>query len=218
LLTRQQVHQLLDHLHQSSPKVVDELIPELLKPSHVHQILCNLLRERVPVRDLESILETLGDYADRTKDLAILTEYTRHALSRTICQQYRDSSRKLNAVTLDPALEDVLAGGFEFGERGLVVKLTPRVIDGVTHELARQANKLMRAGHPPVVVCTAQVRPLLRHITQTSLPKLAVLSLNEITRDTVVEPHGQVPINSIKIAPVRNTPHKRHEPLEVSAK
>src|SRR4051794_2668063 len=77
LLTRQQVHQLVENLRASSPKVVEELIPDLLKPSHVHQILCNLLRERVPVRDLETILQTLGDYADRTRDLTILTEYTR---------------------------------------------------------------------------------------------------------------------------------------------
>ena len=199
LLTRQQVHQLVENLRIRSPKVVEELIPELLKPSHVHQILCNLLRERVPVRDLETILQTLGDYADRTKDLAILTEYSRHALSRTICQQYRDATRTLRAITLDPALEDVLTGGFEFGERGLRVKLTPQVVDGVIQELTRQSKKLIRAGYPPVVVCATSVRPVLRHITQASLPKLAVLSLNEITRDTQVQPQGQVPINSIKV-------------------
>ncbi len=199
MLTRQHVHQLLDHLRQTSPKVVDELIPDLLKPSHVHQILCNLLRERVPVRDLETILETLGDYADKTKDLAILTEYCRHALSRTICQQYRDANRVLRVITVDPALEDVLVNGFEFGERGLVVKLTPQIVDGVVQELSRQVNKLVRAGSAPVVVCSATARPILRHLTQSRLPKLAVLSLQEITRDTQVQPHGQIPLNAIKI-------------------
>ena len=213
LLTRQQVHQLLDNLRPTSPKVVDELIPELLKPSHVHQILCNLLRERVPVRDLETILETLGDYAERTKDVSLLTEYARHALSRTICQQYRDSTRTIHAITLDPALEDVLAGGFEFNERGLVVKLTPQVIDGVTQELTRQSNKLIRMGHPPVVVCAAQVRPVLRSMTQSSLPKLAVLSLHEITRDTFVQSHGQVPINAIKIPLKRGADDRLSKPL-----
>jgi flagellar biosynthesis protein FlhA len=199
LLTRQQVHELIENLRRTSPKLVEELIPDLLKPSHVHQILCNLLRERVPVRDLETILQTLGDYADRTTDLAILTEYSRHALSRTICQQYRDANRNLRAITLDPALEDVLSGGFEYGERGLRIKLTPQVIEGVVQELARQSKKLIRAGYVPVVVCAASVRPVLRHITQLPLPKLAVLSMNEITRDTHVQPQGQVPINSIKV-------------------
>jgi len=216
MLTRQHVHQLLDNLRQTSPKVVDELIPDLLKPSHVHQILCNLLRERVPVRDLESILEALGDYADRTKDLVILTEYSRKSLGRTICQQYRDAARTLHAITLDPALEDVLTGGFEFGERGLIVKLTPQVIDGVTQELSRQVNKLVRAGYPPVVVCAAVVRPVLRQITQSTLPKLAILSLQEITRDTVVQPRGQLPINAIRIPQKRTEDEKAQNSLMIA--
>ena len=199
LLTRQQVHQLLDNLRQTSPKVVDELIPELLTPSQVHQILGNLLRERVPVRDLETILETLSDYADRTKDTAILTEYVRHALSRTICQPFRDAGGTLHAITLDPALEDVLAGGFEFSDHGPIIKLTPQITEGVAHELARQVKKLLRAGHAPVVVCGPKVRPVLRHIAAGPLPKLAVLSLNEIPRDTRLQSHGQVPLNAVKV-------------------
>ena len=199
LLTRQQVHQLLDNLRQTSPKVVDELIPELLKPAQVHQILGNLLRERVPVRDLETILETLGDYADRTKDTTILTEYVRHALSRTICQPFRAASGTLHAITLDPALEDVLAGGFEFSDHGPIIKLTPQITEGVAHELARQSKKLLRAGHAPVVVCGSKVRPVLRHIVAGPLPKLAVLSLNEIPRDTRLQSHGQIPLNVVKL-------------------
>jgi flagellar biosynthesis protein FlhA len=199
LLTREHVHQLLDNLRQTSPRVVDELIPELLKPSHVHQVLTNLLRERVPVRDLETILETLGDYAERTKEIAILSEYVRHALSRTICQPYRDSQGVIHAITIDPALEDVLANGFEYGERGLIIKLTPQVVDGVCHELTRQAQKLVRAGLPTVAVCGPRVRQVLRQLTSSSLPKLAVLSLNEIPRDTTIRSVGQVPLNAIKI-------------------
>lgn len=213
LLTRQQTHQLLDNLRQTSPKVVEEVIPELLKASHVHQILCNLLRERVPVRDLESILQTLGDYADRTKDLIILTEYARHSLSRSICQQYRDATKTLRAITLDPDLDDVLSGGFELGPRELIVKLTPQVIEGVTQELSRHANKLIRAGYQPIVVCSASVRPMLRRITQSQLPKLTVLSLNEITRDTTVLPYGQIPIHAIKISAKREPIDTLQSPL-----
>jgi flagellar biosynthesis protein FlhA len=206
LLTRQHVHQLLENLKERAPKVVEELIPELLKPAQVHMILANLLRERVPIRDLESILETLGEYADKTKDLTILTEYARHSLSRTICQQYRDAQRTLHVITLDPALEDVLAGGIEFGERGLSVKLSPQVSEAVTKELAKQLERLVSAGHPPVLVCSPQIRAGLRQITQNTLPKLAVLSLNEITRDTAVQPHGQVPLQSIRTGGPVNRP------------
>lgn len=198
LLSRQHMHELLQNLKERAPKVVEELIPEQLKPAQVHAILGNLLRERVPIRDLEIILETLGEYTDRTKDLTILTEYARHSVSRTICQQYRDSKRTLHVITLDPALEDVLSAGFEFGERGFHVKLSPQVSEAVTNELSKQLQKLVKLGHPPVVLCSPQVRSGLRQITSVALPKLAVLSLNEVTRDTAVEPHGQVPLSTIR--------------------
>ena len=199
LLTREHVHQLIDNLRQTSPRVIDELIPELLKPSHVHQVLANLLREQVPVRDLETILETLGDYAERTKDVTILTEYARHSLSRVICQPLRDSRGTIHCITLDPALEDVLTNGFEFSERGLIVKLTPQITDGVCHELTRQVQKLSREGLPMVVVCGPRVRQILRHISSTPLPRITVLSLNEIPRDTTIRSVGQVPLNAIKL-------------------
>ncbi|MBS0203556.1 MAG: FHIPEP family type III secretion protein [Planctomycetes bacterium] len=199
LLSRQHVHQLLDNLRQSSPRVIDELIPELLKPSQVHQVLANLLRERIPVRDLETILATLGDHADRTKDTLILTEYVRQALSRVICQPVRDTRGVIHAITVDPALEDVLANGFEFSERGPIIKLTPQVTDGVCHELARQIQKLTRAGLPAVVVCGPRVRHVLRQITVGPLPKVTILSLNEIPRETSVRSVAQIPLNAVKI-------------------
>ncbi len=195
LLSRQQVHQLLDNLKQHSPKVVEELIPDVLKPHHVHQVLCNLLRERVPIRNLETILETLGDYADRTKDLGLLTEFVRHGLSRTICQQYRDKDRVLRVVTLDPALEDILGAGIEYGERGLVIKLSPQVSEAFTRGIAAQLERLTTPGFPPVVLTTPQIRGALRQMTAAALPNLAVLSLSEVTRDTQVESAGQVGID-----------------------
>jgi flagellar biosynthesis protein FlhA len=197
LLSRQQVHQLLDNLKQHSPKIVEELVPDVLKPHHVHQVLCNLLRERVPIRNLEAILETLGDYADRTKDLGLLTEFVRHALSRTICQQYRDKDRVLRVVTLDPALEDILGAGIEYGERGLLIKLSPQVSEAVTRGITSQLEHLTTPGFPPVVLTTPQIRGALRQMTSASLPNLAVLSLSEITRDTQVESAGQVGIEML---------------------
>ena len=195
LLSRQQVHQLLDNLKQHSPKIVEELIPDVLKPHHVHQVLCNLLRERVPIRNLETILETLGDYADRTKDLGLLTEFVRHSLSRSICQQYRDKDRVLRVVTLDPALEDILGAGIEYGERGLLIKLSPQVSEAVTRGITAQLEHLTTPGFPPVVLTTPQIRGALRQMTSASLPNLAVLSLSEVTRDTQVESAGQVGID-----------------------
>jgi flagellar biosynthesis protein FlhA len=198
LLSRQQVHTLLDNLKLQSPKVIEELIPDVLKPSQVHQVLCNLLRERVPIRNLETILETLGDYADRTKDLGLLTEFARHALSRTICQQYRDRDRVLRVVTLDPAVEDIISAGVDFGERGLSVKLSPQVTEAVTRGIAAELSGLTAAGYPPVLLTTPQIRAALRQITSAALPALAVLSLSEVTRDTQVESTGQVGLDALQ--------------------
>src|SRR5581483_189913 len=90
LLTRQEVKNLVDNIKTRVPALIEEVVPTLVKPGELQKVMQNLLRERVPVRDLETILETLGDFASRTKDLDILTEYVRNALSRSICKQYVD--------------------------------------------------------------------------------------------------------------------------------
>lgn len=198
LLSRQQVHQLLENLKERSPRVVEDLVPDVLKIHHVHQVLCNLLRERVPIRNLETILEALGDYAERTKDLGLLTEFVRHALSRTICQQYRDKERVLRVVTLDPALEDIVAAGVEYGERGLKIKLSPQVSEAIVRDVVENIDQLTSAGFPPVVLTTPQIRAVLKKITSASLPQLAVLSLNEVTDDTEVESAGQVQVEVLR--------------------
>ncbi len=200
LLSRQQVHQLIDTLKAKAPKLLEDLVPDVLKIGVIHQVLANLLRERIPIKDLETILETLGDYIDRTKDIAILTEYVRHSLSRTICQQYRDSQRTLHVVTLEPAVEDTLSAGIEFTERGMLVKLSPQIVESFTQELAKQLEKLVQFGRPPVLLCGPQLRAGVRQMTSSTLPRLAVISLNEITRDTAVEPHGVIGIAAIRPA------------------
>src|SRR4030095_12673600 len=106
LLTRDATKHLLDELKKLSPAVVDELIPNPLKLAAMHKVLQMLLREEVPIRQLSQVLETLGDYAGKTKDLVFLTEYVRHRLARTICTRYRDTDGRVFVLTLDPALED----------------------------------------------------------------------------------------------------------------
>ncbi|GDY10583.1 flagellar biosynthesis protein FlhA [Planctomycetia bacterium] len=189
LLTRQQVHGLLDNLRLTSPKVVDELVPTMLKPAQVHQVLENLLRERVPIRDLETILETLGDYADRTQNTALLTEYVRSALARTICQRHRDEQRILRVLTVDPDLEDVIVAGVSFSDSGLIVRLSLPTSDAIRQSL----TETLAATEANIVLTTSSsVRLGLRHVTATTFPRLTILSLNEISRDTQIESLGQV--------------------------
>jgi flagellar biosynthesis protein FlhA len=167
--------------------VVDELIPSQLKLPEVQQILQMLLRERVPIRHLGPILETLGDYATRTKDPILLTEYVRHRLARVICTKYRDDGGRLHVVTLDPALEDRIRAGVEHTERGLFLRMSPPAVDKTCQIIAKEVEKLVLAHRPPIVLVSPQIRAGLKQITVGQLPNLIVLSYNEITRDTQIE-------------------------------
>mgnify|MGYP005839884311 CR=1 FL=1 len=187
LLTRDAAKHLIDELKRTAPAVVDELIPGQMKLAEVQQVLQVLLREQVPIRQLGTILETLGDYAPRTKDPVLLTEFVRARLARTICTKYRDREGRLFVVTLEPALEDRIRAGFEHTERGLFVRMSPQAIETTCRLIAGEVEKLTLASRPPVLLVSPQIRPALKELTAAYLPNLVVLSYNEITRDTKIE-------------------------------
>jgi flagellar biosynthesis protein FlhA len=177
LLTRQHVHELLNNLRQQSPRLVDDVVPERATAATIHRVLCGLLRERVAIRDLESIIEALGDAT--SADANELIEQTRFALRRTICQQYRDESRQLHAVVLDADLEtefsEWLAASTSTRRRPPAEWLRP---------IAEALFRLIHAGRPPVLVVSAELRAELRRSLSAGLPQVAVLSRNELTNDT----------------------------------
>jgi flagellar biosynthesis protein FlhA len=160
--------------------------------SDVQQVLQMLLREEVPIRQLGLILETLGDMAAKTKDPVFLTEYVRHRLARTISSRYRDGEGRIHVLTLDPALEDRLATGIEHTERGLFIRTPPQTIERLCDQVSRELPQLTRGGRKPVMLVSPQIRAGLRQMTSANLPRLAVLSYSEITRDTKVEIVGIV--------------------------
>lgn len=192
LLSRDATKHLLDELKQASPTVVDELVPGVMKVSDVQQVLHLLLREDVPIRQLGIIMETLGDFAPRTKDPIWLCEYVRHRLARTISSRYRDDGNRLHVMAVDPAMEDRIAAGLEHNERGLFVRMSPAAIDTTCQKIQDGVKKLMAAGYPPVILVSPRIRPGLRQITSSALPRLRVLSYNEITQDTKIESHGVI--------------------------
>ncbi|MEC8160470.1 MAG: flagellar biosynthesis protein FlhA [Planctomycetota bacterium] len=192
ILTRDATRHLMDELKKSSPAVVDELIPGVMKLGEVQNVLQMLLREEVSIRQLSLILETLGDYASRTSDPIWLTEYVRNRLSRTICTRYRDEENRLHVITLDPALEDRISAGIEHNERGLFVRLAPNVVQEICDRISAETVTLSRQGLTPVVLVSPQIRPGLKQMTASILPRLVVMSYNEVTRDTQIESHGLV--------------------------
>ena len=187
LLNRDATKHLIDELKKTSPAAVDELIPGQMKLAEVQQILHMLLREQVSIRQLGPTLETLGEYAPRTKDPVLLTEYVRHRLARSISNRYRDKDGRLFVVTLDPALEDRIRAGLEHNERGLFIRMSPQAVEATCRVIGAEIEKLIVASHPPVVLVSPQIRAGLKMMTSAQLPKLVVLSYNEITRDTVIE-------------------------------
>jgi flagellar biosynthesis protein FlhA len=186
ILTRDATKHLVDELKQSQPTVVNELIPSVMSLAEVQAVLHLLLREQVSVRQLGVILETLGDWAPRTKDPILLAEYVRHRLARQICTRYRNAEGQLHVIALDPAMEDRIRAGFEHTERGLFVRMSPQAVDATCQSIGKQLQKLATAGHPSIVLVSPQIRAALKQLTENHLPQLVVLSFNEITRDTQV--------------------------------
>jgi flagellar biosynthesis protein FlhA len=195
LLSRQEVKNLVDNLKARVPALVEEVIPTQVKPGELQKVLQNLLRERVPVRDLETIVETLGDWAGRTKDLDVLTEYVRNSLARAICKQYVDDQDRLFVITLDPALEDFVNGHIERGEHGTSNRIPPQAAQQIVQRIAARAGELTQTGRTAVVLCSPQVRSSLRRMIESSLPAVAVLSFNEIVQGIAVEAVALVGMN-----------------------
>ncbi|HRQ72145.1 MAG TPA: flagellar biosynthesis protein FlhA [Phycisphaerales bacterium] len=191
LLTREEVNNLLEGLRQRTPKLVEETVPGVVKTADLQKVLQNLLRERVPIRDVETILETLGDWAPRTQDPDVLTEYVRNALRRTICEQVAapgpDGKRTIVCVTLDPSLEDQVAAYIDRGPGGTSVTMPARVAGAIAGQVVRALEKVTAAGRLPVVVASPQVRAVVRQIVEPHLPAVVVLGYNEVASPFEVE-------------------------------
>ena len=212
LLTREETNNLIAQLKTKAPKLADEVIlgeRAPLKPGELQKVLQNLLRERVPVRDLETIVETLGDWIGRTHDIDVLTEYVRNALRRTICSQYAqvfpsggdDPSApppppKLVCVSLDPSLEDQIASYIDRSAEGTTMIMPPAIANRITAAILREIQRLTSAGHAPVVLASPQVRAQVRRLLEPHLPTAAVLGYNEVSKGVEVESLGLVSIES----------------------
>ncbi|HPO92626.1 MAG TPA: flagellar biosynthesis protein FlhA [Phycisphaerales bacterium] len=199
LLTREEVHNLVTQLKEKSPKLVEEVVPAVVKMGDLQKVLQNLLRERVPIRDLDTILETLADWGGKTKDMDVLTEYVRNGLKRTICQIYATpiTERRANepgaaafriaCVTLDPALEDLINSFVDRSGGATVVNMPARIASAVSQHILQSLQQLSQAGHQPVVLASPQVRGVVRQLLEPYAPTAAVLGYNEAVSGVEIE-------------------------------
>lgn len=212
LLTREETNNLIMQLKERAPKLCGEVLDNdapLIKPGELQRVLQNLLMERVPIRDMETIVETLGDWATRTKDLDVLTEYVRNALRRTICSMYAVQEpdpesppeqpvmvNKLYCVSLDPMLEDQINSYIERSAEGTSMAMPPIVANRITTAMSMELNRLIQVGHHPIVLASPQVRAQVRKLLEPHFPTAVVLGYNEVSKGVNVESIGLVQVNN----------------------
>ena len=192
---RQEVQQLLDNLKESHPKVVEELVPNLLPLGGVVKVLQNLLREQVPIRDLLAIMETLADWAPVTKDLDLLTEYVRQALARTISKMHLTPEGTLPVLTLDHSVESVIAAAVQPMDQGSLFALDPNVAQKIINNLVQTLEKCSALNSQPVVVCSSQIRGHFKKLVDRFIPNIAVLSYDEILNNIEIHALGALELN-----------------------
>jgi flagellar biosynthesis protein FlhA len=190
LLGRQETSALLDNVKQHYPVVVEELVPSLLTVGEIQRVLQNLLRERIPIRNLLLILENLADGARVSKDIDFLTERVRAALGRHICAEYAEDGL-LSVITVDPRLETLLGEAVRRGEDAYAL-LDPGTVARIYASLTRQMQTAQQSGLAPIVLSSPSVRLALKRLTERAAPALVVLSYSEIAPGLRVESIGQI--------------------------
>jgi flagellar biosynthesis protein FlhA len=178
LLTRQQTKDMIDRVAETAPKLVEELVPKVVSVGDVQRVLRQLLRERVPVRDLMTILEALADAAAISKDPDVHVESVRAALGRSICRAYQSENGDLSVLSLSPALEDALAASLTRTDRGAVLALDPSRAQALASRLAEALATEDLA--QPVLLSSPMLRPHLWRLFSRALPHIAVLSHAEV--------------------------------------
>jgi flagellar biosynthesis protein FlhA len=187
LLSRQDVSTLLDNAKGVNETVVNELVPNVVQIGDVQKVLQHLLRERVPIRDLVTILETMADFAGRVKDTEHLAELVRAAIARTITRQYIDEHNKLYCITLEAPLERSLQEAVQHTAGGSLLAVEPEVQHRLLADLQRQSESAMAQGRQPVLLCGNTLRLPLRKLLERTIPSLPVLAYNEVSAQADVE-------------------------------
>ncbi|MHB8231074.1 MAG: FHIPEP family type III secretion protein, partial [Vulcanimicrobiaceae bacterium] len=203
LLGRQETSALLDNVKTHYPVVVDELVPALLTVGEIQRVLQNLLRERIPIRNLLLILETLADSARASKDVDFLTERVRAAMARHICAEYAEDGL-LSVITVDPRLEALLGEAVRRGEDAYAL-LDPNTVAKIYTSLTTQMQAAQAAGLHPIVLSSPPVRLALKRLTERAAPQLVVLSYSEIAPGMRVESIGQVSTTDEVAEPVETS-------------
>ncbi|MDU1506633.1 flagellar biosynthesis protein FlhA [Clostridium butyricum] len=194
LLGRQEVKLIVDNAKEKYSAVVEELIPDLLTIGELQKVLQNLLREKVPIKDIVTIMESLADNARNTRDLEVLTEYVRFSLSRTICNTVVDENRTINVVTLDPVIEDIVANNIQKSVQGSFPTVDPDTTTKILGAIKDTVESVYFYNNQPIILVSPNIRPVFRKLIEMVFPQIMIISLNEVPNDVQINSEGVVRI------------------------
>ncbi|MBN4067046.1 flagellar biosynthesis protein FlhA [Simkania negevensis] len=193
LLTRQEVQRLIDNAKEFASAVIEELTPQQLNCGQIGKVLQNLLHERVPIRDIATILEKLADHVGQTKDVNVLTEYVRQGLARSISKQYAGDDKKIHAITLDSRVEEMIVESVQKDDYGNHIVLRPSTVAKIVQELHKYVDLATKQGVQPVVLTSSVVRMYFKQLIERNFPRLPVLSYEEIVPEIEIHSLGVMP-------------------------
>jgi len=194
LIGRQEVQSLLDNLSKTHAKVVEDLVPKVIPIAILQKVLQRLLRERISIRDLLTIIETLSDYVPMTKNIDILLGYVRQSLARAITKQYQDQNGNVNVIMLSPDVEDLIQRSIQHGEYESFITPDPNTIKRIMTGIQDYVADFTARGYQPVLLCSPNIRTHFRKIVEKFFPHVCVIAHNELTRDANITSFGMVEI------------------------
>ncbi|GEN82011.1 flagellar biosynthesis protein FlhA [Sporosarcina luteola] len=194
LIGRQETKQLVDHVRETYPILVDELTPTPLSIGEIQKVLAKLLNENVSIRNLPIIFETLADYSKYTSDVDLLTEYVRQSLARQITSQYSTGVDALKVLTVSGKIEKLIADNIQQTEQGNYLSIDPSNSQEILESIAREVERVALLDQSPVILCSPAIRMYLRQITERYFPQIPVLSYNELEASIEVQSVGVVDI------------------------
>ncbi|WP_276352486.1 flagellar biosynthesis protein FlhA [Cohnella caldifontis] len=192
LIGRQETKALVDSVKETYPALVEELVPSIMGLGEIQKVLAKLLKEKISIRDLVTIFETLADYGRYTKDPEVLTEYVRQNLSRQITQQYAPQSEPLKVITISPQVEKKIAEAVQQSDQGSYLAMDPASSQSIYQKLTEQVNRLVQAGQQPIILTSPTIRMYLRQLLERSLQDIPVLSYSELEPNIEVQSVGVV--------------------------
>ncbi|QSX07183.1 flagellar biosynthesis protein FlhA [Sedimentibacter sp. zth1] len=193
LLSRQDINQLLTNVKKTNETIVDEVIPSLMSYGNLQKILGNLLKESIPIRDMETILETIGDYGVSVKDTEMLTEYVRQALKRTITRKWADGGQ-IKVITLSTDIEKLMITSVNKNDHGSYLTIDPDTIQKIVKSLLEQIQNLKEVISTPIILTSPFVRIYFKKLIDQFYPNATVLSFNEIDNSVQIQAIGNVEI------------------------